>query len=409
MTHTVDALIPDLSVHSPLGVEGEKPRSLGRAETFTDDAVSILTSTSQLAGALLGHTFALKYKKSLPSAEAKTCSSCSENDSNNSRRKREFIPDEKKDEGYWDKRRKNNEAAKRSREKRRANDMVLERRILGLLEENARLRAELLALKFHFGLVKDPSDMSIMPLSISLCAHPPPNATHYYQPHTDGALYPSTPHTQQGSIYGLRGARLLSSHSVSDESSISTSCSSHEGSPVFFDDTLSEYGGPSPKELAEEQQNYNSHIYPLEANEGSCVNRRDSSKGLRSLPHKLRFKGPGGSNTGGEMLSSSDTRHNGLPVATVGPNIQVRNHLQVGSDSQTESQVPWSREEACGGPRQQHQSLPFGCYNSPSLQTSRDMKYTTDDISLRAQVSCLSREVAQLKRLFSQQLLSRIV
>ena len=35
------------------------------------------------------------------------------------RRKREFISDEKKDASYWEKRRKNNEAAKRSREKRR--------------------------------------------------------------------------------------------------------------------------------------------------------------------------------------------------------------------------------------------------------------------------------------------------
>ncbi|XP_061414115.1 uncharacterized protein LOC133346507 [Lethenteron reissneri] len=47
------------------------------------------------------------------------------------RRKREFTPSEKKDASYWDKRRKNNEAAKRSREKRRLNDLVLETRVLG--------------------------------------------------------------------------------------------------------------------------------------------------------------------------------------------------------------------------------------------------------------------------------------
>ncbi|KAK7913554.1 hypothetical protein WMY93_013765 [Mugilogobius chulae] len=103
-------------------------------------------------------------------AEARAGSSCDEDSSssNSARRKREFIPDEKKDDGYWDKRRKNNEAAKRSREKRRANDMVLERRVLGLLEENARLRAELLALKFRFGLVKDPSEVNILPLTTAL-------------------------------------------------------------------------------------------------------------------------------------------------------------------------------------------------------------------------------------------------
>ncbi|XP_043079261.1 nuclear factor, interleukin 3 regulated, member 4 [Puntigrus tetrazona] len=69
------------------------------------------------------------------------------------RRKREFIPEDKKDATYWEKRRKNNEAAKRSREKRRVNDYVLETRLISLSEENARLRAELLALKLRYGLL----------------------------------------------------------------------------------------------------------------------------------------------------------------------------------------------------------------------------------------------------------------
>ncbi|RXN34003.1 nuclear factor interleukin-3-regulated -like protein [Labeo rohita] len=93
--------------------------------SFTDEAVSILTSSSLLARSLLGRTTGLKRKE----ATSPNMSSA--------RRKREFIPHEKKDEGYWDKRRKNNEAAKRSREKRRVNDMVLENRVLALLEENA--------------------------------------------------------------------------------------------------------------------------------------------------------------------------------------------------------------------------------------------------------------------------------
>ncbi|XP_037547792.1 nuclear factor interleukin-3-regulated protein [Nematolebias whitei] len=69
------------------------------------------------------------------------------------RRKREFIPEEKKDVVYWERRRKNNEAAKRSREKRRINDMVLENKLMALGEENTSLRAELLSLKLKFGLV----------------------------------------------------------------------------------------------------------------------------------------------------------------------------------------------------------------------------------------------------------------
>uniref|UniRef100_A0A8C8RUI9 BZIP domain-containing protein n=1 Tax=Pelusios castaneus TaxID=367368 RepID=A0A8C8RUI9_9SAUR len=70
-----------------------------------------------------------------------------------SRRKREFMPDEKKDTMYWEKRRKNNEAAKRSREKRRLNDFAMESQVAALSEENALLRAELLSLKLHFGLI----------------------------------------------------------------------------------------------------------------------------------------------------------------------------------------------------------------------------------------------------------------
>ncbi|XP_031719996.1 nuclear factor, interleukin 3 regulated, member 4 [Anarrhichthys ocellatus] len=69
------------------------------------------------------------------------------------RRKREFIPEEKKDALYWEKRLKNNEAAKRSREKRRMNDYVLETHLTALKEENSRLSTELMAIKLRFGLV----------------------------------------------------------------------------------------------------------------------------------------------------------------------------------------------------------------------------------------------------------------
>ncbi|XP_051995448.1 nuclear factor interleukin-3-regulated protein-like [Xyrauchen texanus] len=75
------------------------------------------------------------------------------------RRKREFISDEKKDASYWEKRRKNNEAAKRSREKRRQNDVVLENKVMALNNENVRLKTELLQLKLRFGLITTASYM----------------------------------------------------------------------------------------------------------------------------------------------------------------------------------------------------------------------------------------------------------
>ena len=72
-----------------------------------------------------------------------------------SRKQREFIPDFKKDDHYWMKRRKNNEAAKRSREKRRMNDMALTGTISEVRVENQKLHRELRAIKQKFGLPVD--------------------------------------------------------------------------------------------------------------------------------------------------------------------------------------------------------------------------------------------------------------
>ncbi|KAM9761529.1 uncharacterized protein ACNS7B_003914 [Menidia menidia] len=65
------------------------------------------------------------------------------------RRKREMTPANRKDAVYWDRRRKNNEAARRSREKRRLNDLLLEGQMLAVSEENAHLRAQMLELQQH--------------------------------------------------------------------------------------------------------------------------------------------------------------------------------------------------------------------------------------------------------------------
>lgn len=89
-----------------------------------------------------------------------------------SRRKREFMPDDKKDTMYWEKRRKNNEAAKRSREKRRLNDVAMESQLAALSRENAVLRTELLSLKLRFGLLSpEPSPYQGRPLGLYLRGH----------------------------------------------------------------------------------------------------------------------------------------------------------------------------------------------------------------------------------------------
>ena len=78
----------------------------------------------------------------------------------NQRKEREFIPDNKKDNCYWVKRHKNNQAAKRSREKRRMNDAAMGQRILELTNENTKIKQELDALKRRFGI---PIDQPFLP------------------------------------------------------------------------------------------------------------------------------------------------------------------------------------------------------------------------------------------------------
>lgn len=91
------------------------------------------------------------------------------------RRKREMIPPDKKDASYWEKRHKNNEAAKRSREKRRLNDMMLEGQLLALSDENAQLRAQLLSMQYHSSLGADKSKAASAEASALVLSPRPPH------------------------------------------------------------------------------------------------------------------------------------------------------------------------------------------------------------------------------------------
>ncbi|KAL3853164.1 hypothetical protein ACJMK2_016730 [Sinanodonta woodiana] len=70
----------------------------------------------------------------------------------NQRRAKRPIPDNQKDEMYWEKRKKNNVAAKKSRENKRKLDLVIRDRLTVLEEENALLRRENCALKVRLGI-----------------------------------------------------------------------------------------------------------------------------------------------------------------------------------------------------------------------------------------------------------------
>ncbi len=63
------------------------------------------------------------------------------------RKKARTLPEDKKDDAYWDRRRKNNEAAKRSRDARRAKEDEIAIRAAFLEQENLKLRVEVAALK----------------------------------------------------------------------------------------------------------------------------------------------------------------------------------------------------------------------------------------------------------------------
>ena len=63
------------------------------------------------------------------------------------RNDRQYVDEIAKDDKYWERRRKNNQAAKRSRDLRREKEMVLKERAAYLEEENRQLREEVQKLK----------------------------------------------------------------------------------------------------------------------------------------------------------------------------------------------------------------------------------------------------------------------
>lgn len=391
------ALLPmEVSAGGGGGGAGAAPVS------FTDEAVSILTSSSLLARSLLGRTSPIKRKES---------------PSSNIRRKREFIPLDKKDEGYWDKRRKNNEAAKRSREKRRVNDMVLESRVLALLEENARLRAELLALKFRFGLVKDPSNAPILPLT-SAPHHTSQSLTpHYFLHRGDGSLPGSSAtHTNnQAGQLGTRGTR--DTGNLSEDSGFSTPGGSSVGSPIFFEDRLSDHGKLSPHRA--EELGYELHHSPADGHgnhtAGFTGGKMDQAEVMKNLPHKLRFKTPG-SGDGGDATGDHSSARRSPALSTVGREGQ-REAVKGPGLSRGETggghSSPWLHQpEGEEGRRGRQSPLSNATASSYSVQSAMqgqtEGQYKHENSYLKVQLNSLSEEVAQLKKLFTEQLMAKV-
>ncbi|KAM4716864.1 nuclear factor, interleukin 3 regulated, member 6 [Anableps anableps] len=368
--------------------------------SFTDEAVSILTSSNLLARSLLGRTSAVKRKES-PAATA--------------RRKREFIPQDKKDESYWDKRRKNNEAAKRSREKRRVNDMVLESRVLALLEENARLRAELLALKFRFGLIKDPSNTQILPLA-GPSQHNLPHLTPQYYHHRGDGGSQSSPAPHPNNHLGQSSTRSSrEAGNISEDSGFSTPGGSSVGSPIFFEERFGDHGKFSPHRV--EEMGYDLQHSPADVHHSVALSagKQDQAEAMKNLPHKLRFKTPG-SGEGLDLGCDNTSARRSPSVSTAGregprETCKGLSGGEVGAGHCPSSWVQQLDGEEC---KKERQTLHYGASttgcNLPSLPMpgQSEVQYQHENTYLKSQLSSLSEEVAQLKKLFTEQLMSKI-
>ncbi|KAM9313318.1 uncharacterized protein PAF06_011312 [Gastrophryne carolinensis] len=319
----------DVSSHqAPPTLEAYAPSPQNHHVEDASSSGSLLSGSGLLlARSLLGRRSSSSSPSSSPSASSL-------------RRRREFTPDEKKDDTYWDKRRKNNEAAKRSREKRRAGDLALETRVIALLEENARLRAELLALRFRFGLVRDPCEEARGTYAPPCGLHepPPPNPP------------PPMPHSEDSGF---------STPSV--------------GSPVFFEDRVPEH---EPQPLQPSTVNYYGAVGG-DTVEPPRVRHETVPEAYKCLPHKLRFKACAPGDDGANSTAPVTREMNGYPT-----------------------------DVNQGFTQQQPMHCPRGQWNGQG-QDVVSAAQAPESNDLRSQLASLSAEVAQLKKFFSTQVISR--
>lgn len=209
------------------------------------------------------------------------------------RRKREFIPEERKDDLYWEKRRKNNEAAKRSREKRRLNDYALETHLMALKEENARLSAELMAIKLHFGLVHSAAFIDQQSNHHPLSSAQPTTAPDAYhqslqrnyhsiilnQPSSHPVLVPAH------SFHSMRGYSYLNAFGPAGSSFISPLVLPRNFLPTYIADPGTPLLKPIPTRAAsdeEEEQQVPRRLYRSAAQHPKVSTRRDKDPSPQS-------------------------------------------------------------------------------------------------------------------------------
>ncbi|KAH9500881.1 hypothetical protein Btru_073233 [Bulinus truncatus] len=134
--------------HSP-NLPQSAPTSVSQILTATSSPLPLTTSDHLRSSVMSTSPFPVTVNSgSVNSATVVSSTSfLSHSNTTSSRKRPRSLPDEQKDAAYWERRRKNNDAAKRSRDARRAKEDEIAIRAALLEQENLKLRVEVAALK----------------------------------------------------------------------------------------------------------------------------------------------------------------------------------------------------------------------------------------------------------------------
>ncbi|KAK7601255.1 hypothetical protein V9T40_008696 [Parthenolecanium corni] len=338
------------------------------------------------------------------------------------RKQREFIPDNKKDESYWDRRRRNNEAAKRSREKRRFNDMILEQRVVELSKENHILKAQLAAIKEKFGINGEaivcveqvmaslPSNEQVLsmtkrtklsnppPLMYSPSPSPIPTSVIHQAPvmHNNGTTNGGPPSAPPHSLYTPNG--MPPHHHDSHNGYMPDSEPYPYLAPVLpplhppmFEAASNSVlnlsrsrssGPPSPYELSGASSDETSA--PISLVGAVVVNN--------SLPHKLRHKSHLGDKDVAATALLSLQAIKQEPVLSRGSPPWDAEGSSDERDSGISLGLDWSVKT-----KSSSKSMPKAISPLPDIESSP----SSDDVHLKSEVARLASEVATLKNMLS--------
>ena len=146
------------------------------------------------------------------------------------RRRKQFVPDVAKDDRYWAKRKKNNIAARRSREHRRQLDVGIRQRMLNLQEDNLLLKLELDTIKKKYKL---PLNMRYLSLG------------------ADGELV--------GTVISEKEARERAYRQMDDDMLDCDTDSSHSAAGCYYSDPLRDYSHQRTSSFEHDRCDVTSH------------------------------------------------------------------------------------------------------------------------------------------------------